>query len=383
LSLHHRIAITGGGTGGHVYPALSVYEQLKDDPDVEAILYIGAKGHLEERLAAERNIQFVGLRSVGLPRKLSPALLSWPFQTLFAVMEARKVLRLFRPTAVLGTGGYASAPPLAAAKLMSVPYAVHEPDAHPGKVNRLLAGSARLCSLGMEGAKQRISCNTGQVVVNGNPIADRFLHPPDRESACASLDLQADLQTLMVTGGSQGAQAINDVVLASLPKLLALQPQIQILHQVGEKNFAAYKERVDALSGSLETARYHIRAYYDDLATAYATCDLTVCRAGAMTIAELGVSGTPAVFIPYPYAAQDHQTHNARFVESKGAALVIAQSELTAERLFETVQGLFGDRSKLTAMRAAMSSLGKPAAAASLAAQLKQMSADYQLGTAG
>jgi UDP-N-acetylglucosamine--N-acetylmuramyl-(pentapeptide) pyrophosphoryl-undecaprenol N-acetylglucosamine transferase len=380
--MHHRIAITGGGTGGHVYPALSVYEQLLRDPEIEAILYIGAKGHLEERLAADRKVQFVGLRSVGLPRKLSPELLAWPFQTLSAVLEARKVLRLFRPTAVLGTGGYAAAPPLAAAKLMAVPYAVHEPDAHPGKVNRLFAGSASLCSLGMEGATQRMQCGSGKVVVNGNPIADRFLHPPDRREASASLGLNADLCTMLVTGGSQGAQAINDAVLAALPKLLTIEPPLQIVHQVGEKNFAEYKQQVDALSASsLDLARYHIRPYFDDLATVYAATDLAICRAGAMTIAELGVSGTPAIFVPYPYAAQDHQTHNARFVEAKGAAIVIMQQELSAQRLFETVQTLLGDRAKLGSMRAAMKALGKPDAAASLAVQLKQLSTDYQSRT--
>jgi UDP-N-acetylglucosamine--N-acetylmuramyl-(pentapeptide) pyrophosphoryl-undecaprenol N-acetylglucosamine transferase len=376
--MHHRIAITGGGTGGHVYPALSVYEQLSRDPEIEAILYIGAKGHLEERLAADRKVQFVGLRSVGLPRKLSPQLLSWPFQTLSAVWQARKVLRLFRPTAVLGTGGYAAAPPLAAAKLMAVPYAVHEPDAHPGKVNRLFAGSASLCSLGMEGAMQRMQCGSGKVVVNGNPIADRFLHPPDRREASALLGLNADLRTVLITGGSQGAQAINDAVLAALPKLMTLEPPVQIVHQVGEKNFAEFKERVDALSASMDLARYHVRPYFDDLAIAYAATDLAICRAGAMTIAELGVSGTPAIFVPYPYAAQDHQTHNARFVEAKGAAIVIMQPELSAEKVLETVRSLLGDQAKLTNMRAAMKSLGKPGAAASIAEQLKQLSADYQ-----
>jgi UDP-N-acetylglucosamine--N-acetylmuramyl-(pentapeptide) pyrophosphoryl-undecaprenol N-acetylglucosamine transferase len=219
-------------------------------------------------------------------------------------------------------------------------------------------------------------------VVNGNPIADRFLHPPDRREASASLGLNADLCTMLVTGGSQGAQAINDAVLAALPKLLTIEPPLQIVHQVGEKNFAEYKQQVDALSASsLDLARYHIRPYFDDLATVYAATDLAICRAGAMTIAELGVSGTPAIFVPYPYAAQDHQTHNARFVEAKGAAIVIMQQELSAQRLFETVQTLLGDRAKLGSMRAAMKALGKPDAAASLAVQLKQLSTDYQSRT--
>jgi UDP-N-acetylglucosamine--N-acetylmuramyl-(pentapeptide) pyrophosphoryl-undecaprenol N-acetylglucosamine transferase len=378
--LKHRIVLTGGGTGGHVYPALSVYEQLKNDPDVEAILYIGAKGHLEERLAAERQIDFVGLNSVGLPRKLSLAMLIWPFKMFGAFSAAVVAFNKFRPTVVLGTGGYASAPPLFAAKAAGYPLAVHEPDAHPGLVNRTLAPYANLCSLGMAGAATKLKCTRGEIAVNGNPIADRFLHPPAQAEARAQFGLRADLQTLLITGGSQGAQAINSTVLSALPQLLALKPEIQVLHQVGEKNFADF-ERSLKQSGDID--RYVIKPYINDLAVAYAACDLTVCRAGAMTIAELGVSGTPAIFIPFPFAAQNHQAHNARFVESKGAAVVIMQNELTPELLVKTVESLLCDKTRLDGMRQAMRSLGRPDAASQLAKQIKQLSADFLKGFSG
>jgi len=171
----HRIVLTGGGTGGHVYPALSVAEQLKEDPDVEAILYIGARDHLEERLAAERNIEFIGLSVGGMPRKLSLKMLTWPFQMFAATMRAQKVLLNFKPTAVLGTGGYASAPPLAAAWLSSIPYAIHEPDAHPGLVNRVFGSKAKLVSLGMEGAAGQFRPKNGKVVSTGNPVGKNFV----------------------------------------------------------------------------------------------------------------------------------------------------------------------------------------------------------------
>lgn len=370
----HRVVITGGGTGGHIYPALSVYEQLKDDPDVESILYIGAKGHLEEQLAAERQIQFIGLNSVGMPRRLSLAIFSWPFKTFAAANAAKKAVSDFNPTVVLGTGGYAAAPPLFAALSLGIPYAVHEPDAHPGLVNKLFAPQSALCSLGMEGAAATLK-SAGNTVVNGNPIRSSFSHPPSREEAATSFGLDPALKTLLITGGSQGAQAINEAVLAALPELLKLEPGIQILHQVGSKTFADYQQQLAA--AGISDPRYHCCAYINDLAVAYAACDATICRAGAMTIAELGVSATPAIFIPYPFAAQDHQTHNARAIEDKGAARVILQKDLTKELLMSTIREVLLDDAHLGSMREAMRAIGKPDAARNLADQIKEISASF------
>jgi UDP-N-acetylglucosamine--N-acetylmuramyl-(pentapeptide) pyrophosphoryl-undecaprenol N-acetylglucosamine transferase len=369
--LRHRIALTGGGTGGHIYPALAVAEQLQNDPEVESIVYIGAKGHAEERLAIEHKLDFIGLNVAGLPRKLSPRLLTWPWQTLAAVMEARKVLRLFRPTAVLGTGGYASAPPLAAAVLASLPFAIHEPDSNPGLVNKLFASRANLCSLGMASAKPRFDAMSEHVVVNGNPLRASFLKPLSRPEAAKSFALDPDRKTLLVTGGSQGAQAINDALREALPRLLADQTNMQVLHQVGEKNFEAYRAQLP--SELLNNDRYCLRAYIDDLSMAYAVSDLTICRAGAMTIAELLVMNTPAIFIPYPFAAQDHQMHNGRFMEASGCAVVIPQPELKSEMLAETVLGLFADQSRLQAMKTTMQAIARPSAAKDIARQLKEI----------
>ncbi len=371
----HRIVLSGGGTGGHVYPALSVFEILEKDPQVEAILYIGAYGHIEERIAKQRGIEFRGLDVSGMPRKKSPALLKWLLQMLKAEAAARKVLTEFRPTVVLGTGGYASAPALGAAKKMGVPYAIHEPDAHPGLANKFFASGASLVSLGMEGAKSMKS-NRGDSVINGNPIRQGFLKSIARDEACRILGLRNDLKTLVVTGGSQGAKAINDAVTSSLQRLLDLQPQIQVVHQSGDKNI----EEVKAATAPslLNDVRYCLRPYFDDMSVVYAACDLVVSRAGAMTIAELSCMGTPAIFIPFPFAAQDHQMHNARFLESKGAAIVIPQSELTPEKLADVVQELISTDAKLVSMRKNMQALGKPTASRDLAEQLKKLSENYQ-----
>jgi len=372
----HRIVLTGGGTGGHIYPALSVAEHLKDHPDVEAILYIGASGHPEEKLAHQSGLEFVGLKVSGLPRSLSPRLLTWPFEMFAAIMRAKAVLQAFKPTAVLGTGGYASAPPLAAADLLHIPTAVHEPDAHPGLVNRLLGRRAKLISLGMQGAAGRMTTSLGRIAFNGNPVRGTFLSPIQRDAAAAVLGLRSDLKTVLFTGGSQGAKALNEAVVAALPRLLELEPHIQIVHQCGDKNLNDVKERLaPGLEGS---PRYHLRAYFDDLSIAYAVSDLAVTRAGAMTVAELAVSGTPAVFVPYPFAAQDHQAHNARYMESQKAATVIMQEDLTGETIYNQISALVNDDGRLAEMRKRMRELGKPDAAKTLAQQVLQLSADYQ-----
>ncbi len=372
----HRLILTGGGTGGHVYPALAVADELKDDPDVKAILYIGAKGHLEERLARERGLDFVGFQVSGLPRQVSSKLISWPIEMAQAIGQCSTLFGRFKPTAVLGTGGYASAPPLTCAATSGIPYAVHEPDAHPGLVNRFYSKRAAVISCGMEAAKDKLVSKVGETVFNGNPVRKGFVNLLEKEKAARQLGLVSHLPTLLVTGGSQGAQAINEAVFAMLPTLFSDVNKMQVIHQVGEKNFLEYKEQLP--HEILTSARYCYRPYFEDLSLAYALSDLAVSRAGAMTISELCVTATPSIFIPYPHAAQNHQEHNARSLEAKGAATVILQQDLTPGLLASTVKGLLFDREKLATMKSAIAQMGKPNAAADIAQLLKRLSGSYQ-----
>ena len=367
----HRIVLTGGGTGGHIYPALAVAEQLAKDSEIEAILYIGARGHLEERLAKERNLDFLGLNVSGMPRGLSPKLFTWPLETFGALVEAINVVKRFRPTAILGTGGYASAPPLAAAMALHVPFIVHEPDSFPGKVNKLFAPFASLCSLGMELAKERLPVEAAKIRFNGNPIRASFFKRTTRKQAASQFKLRPELPTLLITGGSQGAQAINESLRAALPRLMSATPAIQIVHQVGDKNFDAFKKQLD--SQWLNHDRYKLLPYIDDLSVAYALADVALCRAGAMTIAELTATHKPAIFIPYPHAAQNHQMHNGRFMESKGAAIVIPQDALSADKLADTILGLLHNNETLSQMQHAAEEMAKPNAASEIATQLKNL----------
>jgi UDP-N-acetylglucosamine--N-acetylmuramyl-(pentapeptide) pyrophosphoryl-undecaprenol N-acetylglucosamine transferase len=351
-----------------------VAEQLKKDPSVEAILYVGAAGHLEEKLAVEHGLEFIGLSVSGLPRRLSKKMITWPFESLRAVQAAFGTVERFNPTMILGTGGYASAPPLVVAFVNGLPFAIHEPDAHPGLVNRLFASRAKLISLGMAAAADRIGGAKSKMAVNGNPVSNRFLNLPSRESALAELGLAPDRRTILVTGGSQGAQALNEAVYEMLPLIVASRAPVQILHQVGEKNWQQMESSLGA--DWLSSAVYKPRKYFDNLEVAYAVADITVCRAGAMTIAELFVTGTPAIFVPYPFGAQDHQTYNARSVESLGGAKVIPQSELNGRALFTTLKEILSDNARLATMKRQMLSQAKPNAAAELCGQLLRLSSE-------
>jgi UDP-N-acetylglucosamine--N-acetylmuramyl-(pentapeptide) pyrophosphoryl-undecaprenol N-acetylglucosamine transferase len=378
--------LTGGGTGGHVYPALSVAEKLLQDETVEALLYVGASGHVEERLTKEHHIDFIGLDVSGLPRRPSLKLFTWPFEFARAVKVASNNLQKFRATAVLGTGGYASAPALMAAQRLKIPIAIHEPDAHPGLVNRIFGRYAQLISLGMEGAQgsfqEAKSCPkflgfsdnlSRRIVVNGNPVSERFFTHISRQEASRIIGLAPDLKTVLVTGGSQGARALNEALEEALFNLFQGSDEIQVLHQVGEKNWHEMEAPLKAAQE--QYPHYKPLPYVDNMALAYAASDLTVCRAGAMTIAELFITGMPAIFVPLPSAAQDHQTFNACFVAQKGAAKVLKQEKLTGETLAETILSTISDGEALKEMSVSMKSMARPEAASRLAEQLTQLSA--------
>ena len=369
----HRVILTGGGTGGHVYPALAVAERLKKHSGVEAILYVGVEGHIEEQLAEQAGLDFAGLKVIGLPRRISTKLFSFPWQLSKAVWQALKIIKDFKPTVILGTGGYAAAPILSAAVLKNIPFAIHEPDSYPGLVNKLFAPQSKLISLGMQAAETKFKRLGRQekIVFNGNPISERYTHLPDRNAACATLDLDPFLPIVLVTGGSQGAQAINEAVYAFLPKLISRENAsvaFQILHQVGERN---WHHMENVLAPALRNHRlYKPRKYIDDLSIAYAASNLAVCRSGAMTIAELTATGTPAIFIPYPYGAQNHQMFNAQTVAAAYAAKIIPQNTLNGNSLCDEIERLLSHNFKMSQMRQQMLSLAKPMAAATLADQL-------------
>jgi UDP-N-acetylglucosamine--N-acetylmuramyl-(pentapeptide) pyrophosphoryl-undecaprenol N-acetylglucosamine transferase len=327
-----RVLIAGGGTGGHVIPALAIARELKSRYQAD-VLFVGTARGIENRLVPQAGfglmrIKVGALKNVGMLTRL---------RTLFglplAILEARKILAAFAPDVVVGVGGYASGPAMAAAIMQRIPTLAFEPNLIPGFANKIVGRRVSAAAVHFDETKKFF--RNAQVV--GVPVRSEFfaapaatlLHPP----------------TLLIFGGSQGAHAINQAMTGALPKVLKEIPGLRVVHQTGERDYndvqAAYA------SAGVPAA---VSAFIDAMPLAFADADLLVCRSGASTVAEVTAAGKPAIFIPFPQAADDHQRRNAEAIVEGGAAMLIPQSELTPERLAHTVIELLSDPGRLKEM---------------------------------
>lgn len=349
--------LTGGGTGGHIYPALAVAEAL-GDLDAEArFTYFGSPDRLEASIVPERGLPFVALATSGLSRRPVQAARALARFAL-AFLKARRLLAGDRPAAVLGTGGYVSAPVVAAAASLGVPVVLQEQNAVPGKVNRALARFARFVAVAFPEAMAAFPA--GRAVLTGNPLrASAFGGSAADTKAALGFDPARPL--LVVTGGSQGASGLNRALVAAWPALAPLG--WQVLHVAGPSNVGAL-----AAPGA---AGYRLEGYFEGLPAAIAAADLAVCRAGAMTIAELTAAGTPAVLVPYPFAGA-HQAENARSLVAAGAARLLPDAELGAARVEAELRPLMTDAAARAAMAEAARRLGRPEAAAEVARLVRE-----------
>jgi len=354
-----RMLIAGGGTGGHLFPGLALAEEVKTRHPRNDVLFVGTSRGLETRIVPKNGFP-LELIEVG-PLKRQGALQT--FRGLMriprALWQSRRILRRFDPDVVVGVGGYASGPLVIAAWMMRIPTAVQEQNALPGFTNRTLGRFARACFIAFEEARAAFPPERTHLL--GNPIRRAFL-----DNYLHSKEPSEERLSMLVTGGSQGAHALNLRVAEAL-EILAPQVgrKIQILHQTGIKDQPEIAARYEKLRSSGLVAE--AVAFIDDMARAYAGADLLVCRAGATTIAELTVCKKPAILVPFPFAADDHQTVNARSLVDAGAALLMAEKELTAEKLADELRSLEVDRGRLGRMSRASGVLGRPEAAREIA----------------
>lgn len=341
------ILIMAGGTGGHIMPALAVADILRTHG--WKIVWLGAPHSMEAELVPKHGytlelVNFSGLRGKGLMRKLM-----LPFNLLVAMAQSARVILQRRPDVVLGMGGYITFPGGVVARLLGRTLLVHEQNSVAGLSNKVLA---RIATRVMSGFPDVLP----QAMWCGNPVREQIAALPEPQQRYGS---RSGKLKVLVVGGSLGAKALNEAV----PQALALIPEAQrpeVIHQTGKQHF----QTVHALySGSSVSAQ--IKPFLDDMAKCYAEADLVICRAGALTIAELAAVGVASILIPFPYAVDDHQTHNAQFLSGHGAAILLPQKELSAEILARYLQEL--DRGKLLAMASQARALAKPEAALTVA----------------
>ena len=358
-----KVVLSGGGTGGHIYPALTIGEELcRLRPGTE-LLYIGTASGLEADLVPKAGIPFTTVASRGLNRKNLLASMQAAATALGGVWQSIGLLRQFQPQVVVGTGGYVCGPVLLAAFLLGIPTLIQEQNAIAGITNRLLSHVVDGVALGYAEASSRFSSRCCQVVT-GNPVRREVL-TAQREESLQKLGLSRSCKTLLVAGGSRGARSINQAML-EVHAALAAREDVQVLHITGKNE---YNNVVDELRrrGLDEAPRLFVRPYLHEMPAALAAADLAVFRAGALGIAELTVRGIPAILVPYPYAAENHQEWNARVLANAGAAKVLGDAQLAEGLLQETVLALLDDSQQLTAMAEASKALGRPQAAKDIA----------------
>lgn len=341
--------MAAGGTGGHVYPALTLAREfLRQDPGA-TVLFIGTQRGLEAKVLPREGFELATITASGVMGRGRLGAIGGLLQLPIGILQSVKLLRARQADLVLGTGGYVSPPVVTAAYLVGTPRVILEPNAVPGKANAMMAPLAQRIFLGFESATGSFA--PGKTTVTGIPVRREFL-------AASPPAASGDRNTLLIFGGSQGAHAINMAMIRALPSLAGLRDRLTVTHQTGEADAPAVAAAYRA-AGIAAT----VAPYLYDLPEALRRADLVICRAGAVTLAELTAAGKPAILIPLPHAIYGHQGANAKVLEQAGAAVVLEQQDVTGERLAETVAALLRDADRLRAMGARSRALGRPQAA--------------------
>ena len=344
-----RAILAGGGTGGHVIPAIAIAQQLRDNYEAEAI-FIGTERGIETRLVPEAGFQ-LRLIDVGQLNRVSLATRIRTLTALpMAIAAAWGIMTEFRPDVVVGVGGYASGPAMLAAALRGTASLIFEPNVVPGFANRMVAAAAQAAAVHFEQ-----TCRWFQnCEVTGVPVRREFFDIPRRASGSTP--------TLLLFGGSQGSHALNRALVESLSALAERVPGIHVIHQTGEREYEQIQAEYLKVS-----IRAEVSPFISDMASAFACADLIVCRSGASTVAEIAAAGKAAIFVPLPTAADDHQRRNAETLAARNAALVIRESDLSPARFVETVSTLIMDVPRLEAIGEAARHLAHADAAAHIA----------------
>lgn len=366
-----KFVVTGGGTGGHIYPALSVAEALKAQG--HEVLYIGKRGGLENDLVPDRGIAFEGIDFFGMPRRPGLKLLQW----FLALHQARKkseaLLKQFNPDCILGTGGYVSGPVLIAAKALGIPYIVHEPDAFPGMANRLAAKNAAAVTSAFAASEAHFKLpKTTAFHVTGNPIR-QDLGLISKTEAFAKLTERGlhwseSKPTVLIFGGSQGARSINKATADSIGHLTNVL-NLQIIHLTGK---TLYEETQGYLAeaGFTGSPAYNCQPFSQDMPVLMAAADWVVCRSGSLTLSETYMAGLPSILVPYPFAAADHQRKNAQASVAAGASLMLEDGDCNREHLSALISELAKAPQRLQTMAKAAKRLAHPDATEKIVALL-------------
>lgn len=363
-----NIIISGGGTGGHVFPAIAIADAIHVQAPDAKILFVGARGKLEMEKVPTAGYPIKGLWISGFQRKLSLKNLLFPVKLVWSLLRSWFIVRSFKPDVAVGVGGFASGPVLAVAARMGVPTLIQEQNSYAGVTNKLLAKKADRICVAYDQMDQFFPGD--KLVQTGNPVrTDFFAKAQDRREACRHFGLNPGLKTIFVFGGSLGAASINRAMAANADRL-ALDPGVQIIWQVGKLYYEQYKN-----SAMAQHERVRLLPFIDRMDLAYTVADVVVCRAGALTISELSLLGQPAILIPSPNVAEDHQTKNAMALVEREAAIMV-KDEDAKEEIIAQAQELLAEPERLKTLSENIKQLAKPLAAETIAKEVLQLVKD-------
>lgn len=369
-----KYLFAGGGTGGHIYPALSIAAALSRQDPAAQFLFVGTGHGLEATLVPRAGYELRQIHLYGFERRISVRNLQNLLWLTRSLWQVRRMIKDFAPDAAIGTGGYVCGPVLLQAALMGIPSLIQEQNALPGMTNRFLARFVDKIALGYAEAASRFSVKPEKLAFTGNPVREDLLLP-QRDEACKFFGLNPELPVVLITGGSQGARSINEAALTLHRRFAAENSPVQLLHITGQTDYnnIIHSLQNEGIGGRTENESRVLIPYVHEMPQALAAADLVISRAGAIGLAELSTRRLPAILVPYPYAAENHQEVNARTLEQKGAAVVIRDSELNGEILMSTVQRLLADRSGLASMAAAAAAFASVDSAGRIASLVRDL----------
>lgn len=357
-----KVIISGGGTGGHIYPAIAIANELKAvDPTTE-ILFVGAEGKMEMEKVPRAGYTIVGLPVVGIKRELTLANLGFPIKLGRSLLRARQIVRDFQPDAAVGVGGYASGPLLLAASLKGIPSLIQEQNSYAGLTNKVLARWAKRICVAYPGMEQFFPAD--KIKLTGNPVrSDIQLADQQIESGRKLFGLEASRPTLLIIGGSQGARTINESIETGLQRFV--DAGVQVVWQTGP----AFSERAKAAVATVGSPLIKAYDFIYDMDKAYAVANIVVSRAGALSVSELCLVGRPAILVPFPAAAEDHQTKNAMSLVEHNAALLV-NDRTAREELVTSALNLLSNPAQQQQLRTQIKTLAKPNAARDIAEEV-------------
>lgn len=341
-----KVIISGGGTGGHIYPAIAIGQKLQENIANTQILYVGIKGGPEEKIAEKYGYDFHPIEGMGIPRKIGKRLLKSLVKNMNGFKQARKIIKEYQPDIAIGTGGYVCGPIIYQAAKFGIPTIVHESNSYPGVTSKFLSKKVDKLCLSYKEAIDRFKYKDN-IVVTGNPVRTNFTNVFSKEDL-DKLGIDKDLPVVFSFGGSNGSFAMNKAVSAMADKL---DGSFFLLHQTGKLHYDKFMEETEA------NKYLKVFPYIDNIGLFYAVSDLVIASSGAMSLAEISAVGKPSILIPKAYTTENHQQYNAQTYVDNNAALMILEKDLSAGLLYETIMSIISDEDKLAKMGEASASL--------------------------